>query len=322
MPLRKTRRKTKTHSSPLPSHHQTQSSPRWKKKKKIAQHRLASTNDLLFDEDGIIIAESDCWHRFNASLRSRIRSERSRGGKKSRGSCPTISNVTRNGEVTTPFPLLPTCPPRLVVARIHESVTLSLTKLAFTYASSIVRSVGLEVPRAFWNDVVGRGRFSPGRLEYDRHREACLPLYRPSPTAPLFSMADGQSYRPSTNSNFTRHTPNEGGRPFAWKSSSCGFDEPASPHENPPPIRTPPPPLASIIFVFYPLSRMIFRPYLSGRLEENSIRREQVWRDWKLFSEWIYLLVWFWKIFREAEREIFGEIKLKKNLYKLNYHCR
>lgn len=178
-----------------------------KKKKKIAQHRLASTNDLLFDEDGIIIAESDCWHRFNASLRSRIRSERSRGGKKSRGSCPTISNVTRNGEVTTPFPLLPTCPPRLVVARIHESVTLSLTKLAFTYASSIVRSVGLEVPRAFWNDVVGRGRFSPGRLEYDRHREACLPLYRPSPTAPLFSMADGQSYRPSTNSNFTRYTP-------------------------------------------------------------------------------------------------------------------
>lgn len=116
--------------------------------------------------------------------------------------------------------------------------------------------------------------------------------------------------------------PNEGGRPFAWKSSSCGFDEPASPHENPPPIRTPPPPLASIIFVFYPLSRMIFRPYLSGRLEENSIRGEQVWKDWKLFSEWIYLLVWFWKIFREAEREIFGEIKLKKNLYKLNYHCR
>lgn len=54
---RKKEKKAKTHSSPLPSHHQTQSSPPLKKK--IAQHRLVSTNDFLFDEDGIIIAESD-----------------------------------------------------------------------------------------------------------------------------------------------------------------------------------------------------------------------------------------------------------------------
>lgn len=144
---RKKEKKAKTHSSPLPSHHQTQSSPPLKKK--IAQHRLVSTNDFLFDEDGIIIAESDCWHRFNASLRSRIRSERStRGGKKggqkrAADRCPTISNVTRNSQVTTslspPLPLSSRV--HRLVARIHESVTLSLTKLAFTYASSIVRWV-------------------------------------------------------------------------------------------------------------------------------------------------------------------------------------
>lgn len=51
------------------------------------------------------------------------------------------------------------------------------------------RPVGLEVPEAFWNDVVGRGRFGPGALEYDRDRgpsRAWFPLYRLSPTAPLF----------------------------------------------------------------------------------------------------------------------------------------
>lgn len=44
--------------------------------------------------------------------------------------------------------------------------------------------------------------------------EAWFPLYRPSPTAPLFSMADGQSYRRSTNCNFTRtKAPTCGGGP-------------------------------------------------------------------------------------------------------------
>lgn len=70
-----------------------------------------------------------------------------------------ISNVCPKWR-SNPLPPFPSS--RLVhYVRIHESVTLSLTKLAFTYASSIVR-LGLEVPRAFWNDVVGRGRFEPG----------------------------------------------------------------------------------------------------------------------------------------------------------------
>lgn len=87
------------------------------------------------------------------------------------------------------------------------------------------RPVGLEVPGAFWNDVVGRGRFSPGATGIRQtpgpcRAEARFPLYRPSPTAPLFSMADGQSYRPSTNCNFT--SASSALCSYVWKSSSCG----------------------------------------------------------------------------------------------------
>lgn len=111
--------------------------------------------------------------------------------------------------------LLPTFPllPSHFVVQNRDSVHRYVHERHFVpdevsvYVCEQHRPVGLEVPGAFWNDVVGRGRFSPEQHEYDRHRsraEAWFPLYRPSPTAPLFSMADGQSYRRSTNCNFTR----------------------------------------------------------------------------------------------------------------------
>lgn len=69
------------------------------------------------------------------------------------------------------------------------------------------RPVGLEVPEAFWNDVVGRGRFGRGALrirQRPRPEPRWFPLYRLSPTAPLFSMADGQSYERGTDCSFTK----------------------------------------------------------------------------------------------------------------------
>lgn len=110
-----------------------------------------------------------------------------------------ISNVCSKWRSNPP-------PPPVHYVRIHESVTLSLTKLAFTYASSIVR-LGLEVPRAFWNDVVGRGRFSPGRLEYDRQTPRGLPPFI-SALANCPIILDGRWPIVSAkypSSNFTRH---------------------------------------------------------------------------------------------------------------------
>lgn len=221
--------------------------------------------------------------------------------KKKRGGpdrCPTISNVTRNGQVTSsPLPL--TCPPTRGTY-IHESVTLSLTKLAFTYASSIVRWV--------WKCLGHSGtmlsavaRSSPGRLEYDGHREARLPLYRPSPTAPLFSMADGQSYRPSTNSLTLRGIPpGQGGRPSAWKSSSWGIRRESILF----------PFLRPIIFVLYPLSRMstsrvIFPAYLVWK----RIRTTSLKKYWKLFSVRLSIPFGWWNF--QRERNFGGKFALE-----------
>lgn len=219
--------------------------------------------------------------------------------KKKRGGpdrCPTISNVTRNGQVTSsPLPL--TCPPTRGTY-IHESVTLSLTKLAFTYASSIVRWV--------WKCLGHSGtmlsavaRSSPGRLEYDGHREARLPLYRPSPTAPLFSMADGQSYRPSTNSLTLRGIPpGQGGRPSAWKSSSWGIRRESILF----------PFLRPIIFVLYPLSRMstsrvIFPAYLVWK------RIRSLKKYWKLFSVRLSIPFGWWNF--QRKRNFGGKFALE-----------
>lgn len=48
------------------------------------------------------------------------------------------------------------------------------------------RPVGLEVPGAFWNDVVGRGRFGPGAHRI-RETEARAWLGSPPPLPPLIS---------------------------------------------------------------------------------------------------------------------------------------
>lgn len=163
-----------------------------------------------------------------------------------------------------------TCPPtRGTYTRERHFVPDEVS----VYVCEQHRPVGLEVPRAFWNDVVGRGRFSPGRLEYDGHREACLPLYRPSPTAPLFSMADGQSYRPSTNSNFTRYsTPTKVAGPSLGKAPAGDSTSPRI-HLFEPLL-----PLRRLYLSFILClvrrcaSRVIFRPYSVCkriRYEEN-----------------------------------------------------
>lgn len=90
--------------------------------------------------------------------------------------------------------------PRLAAVRPDQripSVTLSLTKLAFTYASNIVRWVW-KCPRHSGTMLSAVAVFAPGHLQYDRETVARAPrsvplIYRLSPTAPLFSMADGQS---------------------------------------------------------------------------------------------------------------------------------
>jgi len=77
---------------------------------------------------------------------------------------------------------------------VYTSVTLSLTKLAFTYASNIVRWVW-KCPRHSGTMLSAVAVLAPGQLEYDRDRGlnlAWFPLYRLLPTAPLFAMADGQ----------------------------------------------------------------------------------------------------------------------------------
>lgn len=158
------------------------------------------------------------------------------------------------------------------------------------------------MPRAFWNDVVGRGRFSPGRLEYDGHREACLPLYRPSPTAPLFSMADGQSYRPSTNSNFTRYsTPTKVAGPSLGKAPAGDSTSPRI-HLFEPLL-----PLRRLYLSFILClvrrcaSRVIFRPYsVCKRIRYEENKFEEIY--------WKYLVVvWLVKFSeKRLEREILG----------------
>jgi len=89
---------------------------------------------------------------------------------------------------------------------VYTSVTLSLTKLAFTYASNIVRWVW-KCPRHSGTMLSAVAVLAPGQLEYDRDRGlnlAWFPLYRFLPTAPLFAMADGQSYGRGTNCTFTK----------------------------------------------------------------------------------------------------------------------
>lgn len=176
---------------------------------------------------------------------------------------------SNNLPLPPPSPPL-TCPPtRGTYTRERHFVPDEVS----VYVCEQHRPVGLEVPRAFWNDVVGRGRFSPGRLEYDGHREACLPLYRPSPTAPLFSMADGQSYRPSTNSNFTRYsTPTKVAGPSLGKAPAGDSTSPRI-HLFEPLL-----PLRRLYLSFILClvrrcaSRVIFRPYSVCkriRYEEN-----------------------------------------------------
>jgi len=89
---------------------------------------------------------------------------------------------------------------------IYTSVTLSLTKLAFMYASNIVRWVW-KCPRHSGTMLSAVAVLAAGHFEYDRDRgPSCVwfPLYRLSPTAPLFSMADGQSYERGTDCSFTK----------------------------------------------------------------------------------------------------------------------
>lgn len=221
------------------------------------------------------IADTGLTRPFDRGSEASDRQEAAKKGGQKRAAdrCPTISNVTRNGQVTTslspPFPPL-TCPPtRGTYTRERHFVPDEVS----VYVCEQHRPVGLEVPRAFWNDVVGRGRFSPGRLEYDGHREACLPLYRPSPTAPLFSMADGQSYRPSTNSNFTRYsTPTKVAGPSLGKAPAGDSTSPRI-HLFEPLL-----PLRRLYLSFILClvrrcaSRVIFRPYSVCkriRYEEN-----------------------------------------------------
>lgn len=110
---RKKEKKAKTHSSPLPSHHQTQSSPPLKKKSLNIDSfpRTISFLTKMASSSRNRIADTGLTRPFDRGSEA---SDRQRGGKKggqkkrAADRCPTISNVTRNGQVTTslssPFP--------------------------------------------------------------------------------------------------------------------------------------------------------------------------------------------------------------------------
>lgn len=72
------------------------------------------------------------------------------------------------------------------------------------------------MPRAFSGTMLSAvAVLAPGHLEYDRDRaSAWFPLYRLLPTAPLFSMADGQSYGRGTNCSFTKRTKSPAAHPL------------------------------------------------------------------------------------------------------------
>lgn len=69
------------------------------------------------------------------------------------------------------------------------------------------RPVGLEVPRAFWNDVVGRGPFQPGAARVRRAPRGSPPFISALANCPI--ILDGRWPIVSAEhqlSNFTRHT--------------------------------------------------------------------------------------------------------------------
>lgn len=91
---------------------------------------------------------------------------KSRGRKRRAWTCGdrwNISNEPRNGKVTLPLPPSQVGPRReRGSASIHRYVhgRHFVPDEVSVYVCEQHRPVGLEVPAAFWNDVVGRGRFS------------------------------------------------------------------------------------------------------------------------------------------------------------------